>query len=197
MENKMATTRSPQSWHRLTIEEAAKQFDVDVIAGLDSNQVQQRLSQYGPNKLADKPKEPGWRAFLRQYKDLMQIILVVTALVSLILLGDTHTFFLLIILTVFNAILGLSQEKKAEASLASLSSMMQLYTRARRAGQVVQVKAEELVPGDIVLFEAGDKVPADGRLVEAATLEIEEAALTGESTPVLKDTQPIDRKSVV
>ncbi len=95
---------------------------------------------------------------------------------------------LLIVLTMFNAVLGLSQEKKAEASLASLSSMMQLLTRARRGGQVVQVKAEELVPGDIVLFEAGDKVPADGRLIEAATLEIEEAALTGESTPVLKDT---------
>lgn len=104
----------------------AKQLDVDMEAGLDASQVQQRLTQYGPNKLAEKPKEPGWRAFLRQYKDLMQIILVVTALASLILLGDTQTFAFLIVLTVFNAVVSLSQEKKAEASLASLSSMMQL-----------------------------------------------------------------------
>lgn len=192
----MTETSLPQSWHRLTVEEAAKQLDVDVETGIDASQVQQRLTQYGPNKLAEKAKEPGWRAFLRQYKDLMQIILVVTGLVSLLLLGDSHTFFLLIILTVFNAVLSLSQEKKAEASLASLSSMMQLHTRARRGGQVVEVLAEELVPGDIVLFEAGDKVPADGRLVEAATLEIEEAALTGESTPALKDIRPIEKDDV-
>jgi P-type Ca2+ transporter type 2C len=192
----MSANPSPQAWHRLTLEEAARQLSVDPRLGLDTSQVQQRLVQYGPNKLAQKAKEPRWRAFLRQYRDLMQIILVVTGLVSLILLGDLHTFLLLIILTIFNAVLGMSQEAKAEASLASLRSMMQLEARARRDGQVVQVPAEGLVPGDIVLFEAGDKVPADGRLVEAATLEIEEAALTGESTPVLKDLRPIDTEEV-
>ena len=192
----MTITSPPQSWHSLTSEEAAKQLDVDLEAGLDPSQVQQRLAQYGPNKLAEKAREPGWRAFLRQYKDLMQIILVVTGLISLVFLGDARTFLLLIVLTVFNAVLSLSQEKKAEASLASLSSMMQLHARARRGGQIVQVLAEELTPGDIVLFEAGDKVPADGRLVEAATLEIEEAALTGESTPVLKNIKAIDKEDV-
>jgi Ca2+-transporting ATPase len=192
----MSDSTATQPWHQLTIEDAAQQLQVNVDVGLDASQVERKLAQYGPNKLAEKAKEPGWRAFLRQYKDLMQIILVVTGLVSLIVLGDYKTFLLLIILTVFNAVLGLSQEKKAEASLASLSSMMQLQTRARRGGQVVQIPAEELVPGDIVLFEAGDKVPADGRLVEAATLEIEEAALTGESTPVLKDIRPIEKDEV-
>jgi Ca2+-transporting ATPase len=192
----MSDSTATQPWHQLTIEDAAQQLQVNVDVGLDASQVERKLAQYGPNKLAEKAKEPGWRAFLRQYKDLMQIILVVTGLVSLIFLGDYKTFLLLIILTVFNAVLGLSQEKKAEASLASLSSMMQLQTRARRGGQVVQIPAEELVPGDIVLFEAGDKVPADGRLVEAATLEIEEAALTGESTPVLKDIRPIEKDEV-
>jgi P-type Ca2+ transporter type 2C len=192
----MSISNTTQSWHRLTVEDAAQQLSVEVEAGLDANQAKERLAQYGPNKLAEKPKEPGWKAFLRQYKDLMQIILVVTGLISLIFLGDTRTFLLLIVLTIFNAVLSLSQEKKAEASLASLSAMMQLHTRARRGGQIVQLLAEELVPGDIVLFEAGDKVPADGRLVEAATLEIEEAALTGESTPVLKDIRPIDKEEV-
>jgi len=180
----------------MTIEDAAKQLGVDPSVGLDASQVQQRLAQYGPNKLAEEAKEPGWKAFLRQYKDFMQIILVVVALICFFILQDYQTFLLLFVLTIFNAVLSLSQEKKAEASLASLRSMMQLESRARRGGQVVQVPAEELVPGDIVLFEAGDKVPADGRLVEAATLEIEEAALTGESTPVLKDIQPIDKEEV-
>src|SRR5512139_3831625 len=133
----------PRPWHCLTIEDAARQLEVDPSAGLDASQAQQRLAKFGPNKLAEKPKEPKWKAFLRQYRDLMQIILVVTALVSLLILRDTHTFFLLIILTVFNAVLGMSQEAKAEASLASLRSMMQLETRARRGGQVVQVPADE------------------------------------------------------
>ena len=184
---------SPQAWYRQSIEDSARELNVDIANGLDPDEAQQRLIQYGPNKLAEKPKEPGWKAFLRQYKDFMQIILLATALVSLIFLRDYQTFLLLFVLTVFNAILSLSQESKAEASLASLRQMMQLHARVRRGGQVMQVTAEELVPGDVVLFEAGDKVPADGRLVEAATLEIEEAALTGESTPVLKDIAPIDK----
>ena len=171
-------------------------FQVDPQQGLDAAEVQGRLRGTVCNKLAEKAKEPGWHAFLRQYKDLMQIILLVTGLVSLIFLQDWNTFMLLLILTVFNAVLGLSQESKAEASLASLRSMMQLNARARRGGEVVQIPADDLVPGDIVFFEAGDKVPADGRLVEAATLEIEEAALTGESTPVLKDVAAIDKDDV-
>ena len=166
---------SSQPWHRLTIEQATEQLGVDPVNGLEVAEADQRLKQYGPNRLAEKAKEPGWKAFLRQYRDLMQIILVVTALVSLLILRDYKTFLLLIVLTVFNAVLSLSQESKAQASLASLRSMMQLQARARRGGQVVMLPAEELVPGDIVMFEAGDKVPADGRLVEAATLEIEEA----------------------
>jgi Ca2+-transporting ATPase len=185
-----------QAWYRLTVEQAPKHLGVDPTTGLGTTEAANRLRQFGPNKLAEKAKEPGWKAFLRQYRDLMQIILVVTALVSLLVLGDSRTFFMLIILTVVNAVLGLSQESKAEASLASLRSMMQLQSRVRRGGQIVMLPAEYLVSGDIVMFEAGDKVPADGRLLEAATLEIEEAALTGESSPVLKDTAAIDRDDV-
>jgi Ca2+-transporting ATPase len=158
---------------------------------LAAAEAQSRLQQYGPNKLAEKAPESGLKKFIGQYKDFMQIILLVTGLVSLILLRDYQTFFLLIGLTILNAFLGLSQEAKAEASLASLRSMMQLQARVRRGGQVAQLPADDLIPGDIVMFEAGDKVPADGRLLETATLEIEEAAMTGESTPVLKDTAVI------
>jgi Ca2+-transporting ATPase len=192
----MSNPTPHQAWHRLNVEQALKHLSVDPTIGLDTPEATNRLRQFGPNKLVEKAKEPGWKAFLRQYRDLMQIILVVTALVSLLVLGDSRTFLMLIILTVLNAVLGLSQESKAEASLASLRSMMQLRSRVRRGGQVVVLPADDLVPGDIVMFEAGDKVPADGRLLEAATLEIEEAALTGESTPVLKDTAAIDRDDV-
>ena len=184
-------TRTGMEWYSVSGSEAARQLGVDPQVGLAGSEVETRIQQYGPNKLEAKKPESGLKKFLRQYQDFMQIILLVTGLVALIFLGDTRTFALLIGLTLLNAWLGLSQEAKAEASLASLRSMMQLQARLRRNGQVVQVPAEELVPGDIAIFEAGDKVPADGRLLEAATLEIEEAALTGESVPSLKITDQI------
>ncbi len=193
----MAINKSTDiGWYRLPQAQAAQELGVNPQQGLGTAEAEARLQQYGPNKLAEKQKETKLQAFLRQYKDFMQIILVVTALISLIFLGDYQTAVLLFGLTLLNAWLGLSQEAKAEASLASLRSMMELQARVRRDGQVTQLPADNLVPGDVVMFEAGDKVPADGRLLEAATLEIEEAALTGESTPVLKNTAAIDQAEV-
>jgi len=184
------------AWYSLTPAEAAGKLGVGLDQGVTVAEASRRLQQYGPNKLAEKKPESGLQKFIRQYQDFMQIILLATGLVSLIFLRDTQTFFLLTTLTILNAALGMSQEAKAEASLSSLRSMMQLQARVKRGGQVVQLPADDLVPGDIVMFEAGDKVPADGRLLEAATLEIEEATLTGESTPVLKDTAVINRADV-
>ncbi|MGH2608784.1 MAG: cation-translocating P-type ATPase, partial [Tepidiformaceae bacterium] len=155
-----------------------------------------RLEQYGSNRLTEAAKEPGWRAFLRQYRDLMQIVLVVAAVINQIVTGETGTTVVLLLLTIFNAVLALNQESKAEAALASLQEMMKTIARVRRDGQVNEVEAEQLVPGDVVLLEAGNVIPADGRLAVAATLEIEEAALTGESVPSLKDTAAIDREDV-
>ena len=189
-------TPDPIYWHSLAASEAAAKLNVDPARGLDATEVARRRGQYGPNRLAEKAKEPGWQAFLRQYRDLMQVILLVTGVVALVALGDRQTFLLLLGLTVLNAVLGLSQEAKAAASLASLQGQLQLQARVRRDGQVALVAADELVPGDVVLFEAGDKVPADGRLLEAATLEIEEAALTGESTPAQKSVATIDATEV-
>jgi len=192
----MANDPNTTRWYQLTADGAAQELGVQAAAGLDTAAAKQRLSQYGPNKLAEKPRPPGWKRFLAQYRDFMQIILLATGLISLIFLRDLRTFALLFILTVFNAVLGMSQESKAEASLNSLKQMMQTRARVRRNGEITEIPAEELTPGDVVLFEAGDKVPADGRLLEAATLEIEEAALTGESTPVLKDITAIDKGEV-
>ena len=117
----------------------------------------------------------------------MQIILLGAAVLSLIV-GEVSTALVLVILTVFNAVLGMRGESKAEASLAALEKMMKNIARVRHDGQAIEIEAEQLVPGDIVLMEAGNRVPADGRLFVAATMEIEEAALTGESVATLKDT---------
>ncbi|NJD58126.1 MAG: HAD-IC family P-type ATPase, partial [Anaerolineae bacterium] len=178
-------------WYTLTSEKVASELQVDPAKGLSAAEAKQRVQKYGPNKLAGKKKEPGWRAFLRQYKDFMQIILLGAAVVNQIVIHQWNTTIVLIGLTVFNAILGLNQESKAEASLAALEKMMKNIARVRRDGQAIEVDAEELVPGDIVLMEAGNRVPADGRLFVTATLEIEEAALTGESVASSKDTETI------
>jgi Ca2+-transporting ATPase len=158
--------------------------------------VERRRAQVGLNKLAEVKKEPGWRAFLRQYRDLMQLVLLGAAIVSIVALQEFSTGIVIIGLTVLNAILGLNQEGKAAESVAALQKMLLIKAHVHRAGALADIPAEELVPGDIVSFEAGDKIPADGRLLVAATLEIEEAALTGESTPVLKSVEPIEGEDV-
>ncbi len=179
------------AWQGLTSDEAAARLDVDPRSGLASAEVERRRTQYGSNKLADAEKEPAWRAFIRQYRDLMQIVLLGAAIVSIVALQEFSTGIVIIGLTVLNAVLGLNQEGKAAESVAALQKMLLIRAHVRRGGQLNDLPAEELVPGDVVSFEAGDKIPADGRLLIAATLEIEEAALTGESTPVLKSVDPV------
>ena len=181
-----ASTDSQPKWYSLTTEAVAQQLKVDPAKGLSAAEAQQRLQQYGANVLAGKKKEPGWQAFLRQYKDFMQWILLGAAALSLVV-GEFGTALALVFLTVFNAFLGFRGENKAEASLAALEKMMKNIASVRRDGQAIEIESEGLVPGDIVLMEAGNLVPADGRLFVTATLEIEEAALTGESVASPKD----------
>jgi P-type Ca2+ transporter type 2C len=183
--------RDSIAWHRLTADEACAQLELDEQSGLDAGEVERRRARFGPNKLEEPGKEPGWRAFLRQYRDLMQLVLLGAAIVSMVALQEFSTGIVIIGLTVLNAVLGLNQEGKAAESVAALQKMLLIKAHVRRGGERADIPAEELVPGDVVTFEAGDKIPADGRLLVAATLEIEEAALTGESTPVLKSVQPV------
>ena len=126
----------------------------------------------------------------------MQVVLLVAALVNQVVTGEAGTTVVLAGLTVFNAVIGLRQEAKAEESVKALAQMMKTIARVRRDGQAVEIDAGELVPGDVVLVEAGNLVPADGRVSLAATLEIEEAALTGESLPVGKSTEPVPGEDV-
>ena len=187
----VATAGDATPWHAITAERACDRLGVDASAGLDAAEVEPRRQQFGANRLDEPSKEPGWRAFLRQYRDLMQLVLLGAAVVSMVALQEFSTGVVIIGLTVLNAVLGLNQEGKAAESVAALQKMLVIRAHVRRGGELADVPAEELVPGDVVSFEAGDKVPADGRLLVAATLEIEEAALTGESTPVLKTVEPV------
>ena len=150
-----------------------------------------RAERFGPNTFNAGQAEPRWRAFVRQYADLMQIVLLAAGLVSLGL-QEWETGIVLILLTLFDAVLGLQQEGKAAAAVAALQQMMIIKARVRQSGQVREILAGQLVPGNIGSTEAGDIVPADGRLLRAATLEVAESALTGESLPVAKDREPIE-----
>src|SRR4051795_10911322 len=176
--------------------EVAASLGVDPGNGLSADEVRSRLSSHGPNKLTGAKKESGLQAFLRQYRDFMQIILLGAAVVSLVVTGDVGTALVLFGLTLFNAVIELRQEAKAEESVKALAQMMKTIARVRRDGQAVEVDAEQLVPGDVVLVEAGNRIPADGRVCVAATLEIEEAALTGESLPVGKSLAPVPGENV-
>jgi Ca2+-transporting ATPase len=181
-----AQVSAPANWYARSGSDVAQQLGVDPARGLTAGEAQARIDRYGANRLASAKKESGLQAFLRQYQDFMQIVLLAAAVINQVVTGDTATSAVLAGLTVFNAVIGLRQEAKAEASVQALAKMLKNIARVRRDGQAVEIDAEDLVPGDVVLVEAGNRVPADGRILVAATLEIEEAALTGESLPVSK-----------
>jgi Ca2+-transporting ATPase len=189
----MATTVDPpvqsqpdEPWFTLSPAEVADGLHVDVDAGLTGDEAAQRLERYGANAFAVAKQESRWHAFLRQYQDGMQIVLLVAGIGSIWPLHELGTGLVIIFLTLFNAVLGLRQEGKAAEAVAALQKMMIVKARVRRDGQLTELAAEGLVPGDVVSIEAGDLVPADGRLLSAATLEVDESALTGESMPVSK-----------
>ena len=161
------------------------------MEGLTSAQAQERLAKYGPNKLAEGEKPTLLQRFLAQLKDPMLIILLIAAAVSAVtgmLSGENEWAEVIIILAVvlLNAILGVFQESKAEAAIEALQTMTAATCKVIRDGKQIVLHSDELVPGDVVVLEAGDAVPADGRIIENASLKIEEAALTGESVPVNK-----------
>ncbi|MGW2834737.1 cation-translocating P-type ATPase [Streptomyces sp. NPDC001286] len=180
-------TEPARTWYERSPEAVAVALGVDPAVGLTSAQAAERLTRDGPNALPEEKPPPRWRRVLEQYRSYMQIILVAAAIVSL-LIQEWATAVLLLVLTVLNAVIGMRQEGKAASAMNALKSMMQATARVRRDGTETEIPAEEVVAGDVVLITAGDDVPADGRLVEASALQIDESALTGESTPAAKDT---------
>ena len=184
----MSKEQSKALFYTQGVEEVLKSLDTSVD-GLSTAQAKERLDAYGYNELDEGEKRSLLSKFIDQFKDLMIIILLVAAVLSIITEGrhgltDACIIFAVVVL---NAAFGVYQEGQAEAAIEALKNMSSPMARVRRDGNVVEIDSRELVPGDIVLLEAGDVVPADMRLIEAASLKIEEAALTGESVPVEKD----------
>jgi P-type Ca2+ transporter type 2C len=180
-----------RAWHTLSADQVLRSEGVDERRGLSSAEAAARAQRFGPNEFAGGKTESRWHAFLRQYRDPMQLVLLAAGIGSLYPIKQLGTGILLILLTLFNAVEGLHQEGKAAAAVAALQKMVIIKARVTRDGQVAEIPSEQLVPGDIVAIEAGDVVPADGRLLGAATLEVDESALTGESLPVAKGTEPV------
>ncbi|MFE7192668.1 cation-translocating P-type ATPase [Kitasatospora sp. NPDC057541] len=177
---------APGPWYARSPQEVADRLGVDPAVGLTAARAAELLAANGPNALPEEKPRPGWLRFLDQYRSYMQIILVASAVVSLAI-GEWTTAVLLLVLTLFNAVVGLRQEGKAESAMNALKSMMEATARVRRDGTETEIPAERLVVGDAVLLSAGDEVPADGRIVAASALQIDESALTGESVPAVKD----------
>ena len=190
------TEAAESAWYELPGEKVAASMEVDPADGLTSAEAAKRSEQYGPNKFAEGKAEPRWHSFVRQYYDPMQIVLLVAGIGSIVPLAQYGTGIMLLLLTVLNAMLGLHQEGKAAAAVAALQKMMIIKAKVHRDGELAEIPAEQLVPGDIVSVEAGDIVPADGRLLRTATLEIAESALTGESVPVSKGVELVSGPEV-
>lgn len=184
----MSKEQNKQAYYTQSEEAVLSQLETS-LEGLTTQEAQSRLEQYGRNELDEGEKKSLFMKFLDQFKDLMIIILIIAALLSVATEGMHGLTDAIIILAVviLNAAFGVYQEGQAEAAIEALKSMSSPLARVRRNGHVIEMDSKELVPGDIVLLEAGDVVPADMRLIEANSLQIEEAALTGESVPVQKD----------
>ncbi len=172
-------------WYTLTLEETAEKLETDSVKGLSSAEANRRMQQYGPNELVDRGGPGTFTILLDQFKELMVIILIIAAVVS-IALGEVVDFVVIMAIVVINAVLGFSQEYRAEKSMAALKKLAVPTVRIRRDGQVIELSSEQLVPGDLVILETGNLVPADGRLIKGVNLRAQEAALTGESEPVEK-----------
>lgn len=176
------------AWYRKSILEAAAELETDLTTGLTHSTVAGRLEKYGPNELQAQQGPTVWQKILSQLKDFLILLLLGAAVISLFL-GETSDAIVIFLVVVLNTVLGVVQELKAEKALSALEELTAPLAKVHREGQTREVAAKELVPGDLILLEAGDFVPADARLVTADSLQVNESALTGESVPVAKEAE--------
>lgn len=183
-------------WHSSSVEEIAKNLKTNINIGLSDDEAQKRFERYGPNNLKEKKKESIFVKLIKQFNDFMIITLIIAAIISAVVSklngeADYIDSIIIVAIVIFNAIMGLVQEQKAEKSLEALKKMSAPNAKVRRNGRVQEIDATLVVPGDIVILEAGNYVPADCRLINSYNLKIEESALTGETIPSLKDSSKI------
>ena len=183
-------------WHSCSVEEIEKNLKTNINIGLSDDEAQKRFERYGPNNLKEKKKESIFVKFIKQFNDFMIITLIIAAIISAVVSklngeADYIDSIIIVAIVIFNAIMGLVQEQKAEKSLEALKKMSAPNAKVRRNGRVQEIDATLVVSGDIVILEAGNYVPADCRLINSYDLKIEESALTGETIPSLKDSSKI------
>jgi len=194
----MTTVQHPAenlAWYALSAQDVAGQLGVDPDDGLDAHAAERRLEEYGPNELPTEPPPSVWAVARGQLANPMNIMLLIVCAASFAIV-QIATAVVVLGLVTFNVVMGSLQELKARASVEALAKLQVPQARVRRSGRVEQVESAKLVPGDVVLLEAGDVVPADGRITSSATLEVQEAALTGESAPVPKDSMTLPEGEV-
>ncbi len=187
---------SSKKWHSLNSEDVLSSLNTDSEKGLTADEASKRLEEFGPNKLPEQKKRGPLMRFILQFHDVLIYILIVAA-VATALMGHWIDTGVILAVVIINAVIGFIQEGKAEQALESLKEMLSLEANVIRDGKQKTVDADELVPGDIVLLESGDKIPADLRITEANGFQVEESALTGESETVEKAVDPVDEDSVV
>ena len=189
-------------WHTMDILETKKRLRTNIEYGLTDEEVKKRRIEFGENKLAEKKKESLIVKFFKQFNDFMIIILIIASIVSAIIAkvqgtGDYMDSIIIIAIVVFNAIMGLIQESKAEKSLEALKNMTAPVAKVRRNGKMITIPSVEVVPGDILILEAGNYISADARLINTYDLKVEESSLTGETTPVTKDAKAIFKEKTM
>lgn len=181
-------------WHNLSVSNSLQEMG-STIQGISSNEAAHRLSKYGNNELEEKEKKPAWYLFLNQFKDFMIVVLMAAAVISGFA-GDLTDTIIILVIVVLNAIVGFIQEYRAEKAMDTLKKMASLNSVVLRDGNPTKISSALLVPGDVVLLEAGNAVPADLRLLETHGLRIDESALTGESVPVDKTIQELREEKI-
>jgi len=182
--------------HTIPSSDVALSLSVDPQIGLTSSEASLRLVSHGPNRLVEAKRRPAWLRFIDQFRDVLILILLGAAVVSFVVSRELKTPLVVLVVVLLNSIIGFVQEQRADASLNALKKMLASNTRVRRDGKMISIPSGDVVPGDIVLVEAGDRVPADGRIAVAVNLEIDESALTGESQPAAKSTDSVARQDV-
>jgi Ca2+-transporting ATPase len=202
-EVRMSNLHPKTIWHSIESVQVLKELDTDIHHGLTEDEVKRRLEKYGYNELKKEEKVSPLTLFFNQFKNILIIILIIAIVLSA-LVGEVVDAAIIAVIVVFCAVLGFIQEYRAERALEALKKMLSPTITALRGGKEEEVPSKELVPGDLLLLEAGDKIPADARLVENHSLRCDEAPLTGESVPVGKDIKALsedvrvsDRRNMV
>jgi Ca2+-transporting ATPase len=182
---------APGPWHGLELDEVAQRLDTSLKTGLSAEEATLRLTEFGPNELEAGQRTSPWSLLLDQLKNVLIVILLIAVALSAVL-GHATEAAVIAVIVLFAVLLGFVQEYRAERAIEALREMAAPTAVALRDGEPVEVAAREVVPGDVLLLDAGDRAPADGRVSEVVSLQVEEAALTGESLPVEKQTEPLE-----